>query len=547
MNYTDEQVRARAEAAWDRARKWYALKSEAYYYAAPGIDPYVESGGEPMMLHGDRGQPQFDHVFDGTLVRDAEDLANEMVAELMPAGRHWAKLMPGPLMGEAEATPQIRNQAFQRITKTIFEAIHASNWYLTANMMALDCMVAGTGIARIAPGSDGTTLLQFEAVSQAHVALEGGAFNNVTGVHRKEWLTREEIAVKWPDASELEGSEPDPARPRRHTVQEYTWLDVDVPIWRYVVLATDTTGQGARFQRIVEREYAVSPWIVWRYALRAGEIWGRGPVFSALPGARTLNHSIQVRLEGASMRAVGAYTYRDDSVFNPSTAYLGSGSFLPVGSNDRTNPTIRALEPAGDPNLTELIVADERSELHKTMNRDDISALPRDRGVMSATEVMERQREMLRKRGGPYMRMSEEVGRPLLRAVAYHLGRAGLLPDLERMAPNVDEQGRPEPLKLDGSDVHVAFHSPLVMAQKISEAQTIVRWAQESQVAAGPQAFQNGAKTEDIPKVLAENYEVDAALVRSDEERQQLQQMAQEAMAAQAAQAQARPAQEAPA
>ena len=505
-----------ADSAWTRKALWYDLISEAYYYAAPGLDPYLEGSGDPTLLGVTPGHRRQDHLFDGTLATDAEDHANELCGENFPAGIDWAELHAGnAFAGPDQPRARVRD-TMQTVAHKVFRAIHASNFYLSLNTMAMDAVVAGTGLMKGGIARDSAVLIEWEAVCQAEVALEPGARGTVGGFHRKMDLTRDDIRTYWPEASPLppKDDEEKTGKPTRYRVNEAVYYDLDDGIWRESVILRQQ-GRSSGDAEIYKREYMVCPWICWRYALLPGEVQGRGPVFKAVPSARTVNHAKRVRLETASIRAVPAYTFIGEDAFNPNTVEIGPGVFIPVGSNDPSNPTIRALEMAGDVPLNELVIEDERNAIHAIMMRN---AMPDPAGpVRSATEFLERRRDHIKRRGADTLRMTEEIGRPVLRLVAFLLQEAGQLPELAQMG-RTDTDGRPVPFRLDGTDVSVQFTNPMVGLQRLQDAQTITQWAETVGRAFGPEALMAGAKVEEAARVLAQKMNVPEELVREQEE-----------------------------
>lgn len=529
---TDELV-ARSMRAWTRKARWYGLWQQVYELAAPGMDPYVEAGGEAALRGENAGQPRHDHLFDGTLARAVPKLANRMTSELFPAGQDWADLRAGPMlsMGTAMSAQVEQDRNVQRVKDAIFEAIHSSNFYLAANMMILDAVVTGTGVMKVGMSTDSAMSIEFDPCSQAEVAFEAGPRGQVFGFYRKMWLTREHIVVMWPEADTKLPDEDEDAdggqAPRHFTVHEATVYDPQTGVWHYDVIVVGE-GTGGHL-KVFQDEYLVSPWVVYRYMQLPGEVQGRSPAMAAVPDARTANHAIRIQLESASMRSIGAFTYTADSGFNPRTTRVRSGALIKVATNSRENPSLRALEVGGDVNLNQIVIEDTRAAIRATML--DVP-LPEPTGaVRSATEIIARQREAQLLLGSPYRRLAEEVGRPVLRAVAYHLAKEGLVPELAEMAPR-DETGEPMPFMLDGTDMEIQFTSPHVTAEDLTEAQSIIQWAESCQRAFGPEAFMSGAKVEDGPATLAERMQVPLDLVRSEGERAQRMQQQQEAMAA---------------
>ena len=518
---TPTQIHARGQRAWTLKRPWYGLLVQCWLYAAPGLDPYRTGAGWAEGLqqsHMPQGQPRHNHLFDATLARATMRHANRLVSEIFPSGRDWAEMNTGPFFGMGQEDQGLK-EVMEVVQGKMFQAIHASNFNLASNMMTFDGVVSGTGCMKVGLSADSSTLLDFEAVNQSQVAFEAGPRGLVWGFYRKLSETREHIRVLWPEATLPKDMDADldaAGRPKYWELMECTTYAPLEGQWHYDVLLKGTASD---HYRIVERDYVVCPWIVWRYLQLPGEVQGRSPVMAALPDARTANHATRVRLESASMRVAGMFTYKGEDSFNPSTVHMRSGAFIQVGSNDPTNPTIRPLELAGDPQFGELVLEDVRASINETMLN---VGLPEPTGaVRSATEIIERQRDNMRNLGQPYLRLAEEVGRPVLRAVAYMLAEAGHLEELAAIQP-VMPNGAPMPLMLDGRDVAVQFTSPMVTAQQLSDAETIVRWAEMSQMVAGPQGYQSAVKTEEAPAVLAEKMGAPPELVRSEEERMAL-------------------------
>ena len=494
------------------------------------MNPYTDGAGDPVATHFNRGSPRHDHLFDGTLMRAKEKLANRMVSELFPAGRDWAQLERGELMLGEDRGSRAQDRAVKTLQARVFRAIHASNFYLSAHMMAREAVTVGTGIMKVGLSPDSDTLIEFEACTQGQVALEGGPRGQVWGYFRKQELDLERIRALWPQAGNLPQERAAPNNePTKWKVTDTTTFDPDDGLWHYTVLVLDGSAGSARqgYREVFYRTYAVCPWVVYRYSLRPGEVQGRGPVFECLPDARTANKAVRTRLESASIRVNGMFTYRSDSVFNPRTARLRSGAFLQVGSNDTQNPTIRPLEPPGDPSLGEIILEDTRQVIREGCL--DMALPPATGAVRSATEIIQRQREVMQALGTPYLRMVEEVARPVLSAVAFLLAEARQLPEVAPFLPSAAD-GTPAPLKLDGTDVSVAFTGPMVQAQRLDDAANIVQWGESVNRVFGPQALLTGAKPEEAVAVLGEKFGVPPEVVRSEQERAEAAQAAQQAM-----------------
>ena len=526
-----EQVISRAKRAWERKRYWYGHIYECWMFAAPGMNPYFH-GFEPGEGSLTPGVRRHQHLYDSTLPRAAERLPNRMVNDLFPRGEVWAPMKPGPLFSQGQLPEDQEMALLANVQERIYAAIHSSGLRMPLVMLAWDGCISGTGLMKVGISRDAATLLEFEAVNQAECAFEAGPNHQVWGFYRKLSLTAEWIRIYWPDAQGVPAADMDdkPTEPRRYKVHEATYYDSMSQMWYYDIIIEDLE-QGNR--RVYERDYLVSPWVVWRYALLPGEVQGRSPVMAALPSARTLNHAKRVRLESASLRVAGMFTYLNDSTFNPRTVRLRSGAFLQVGSDARDNPTIRPLEVSGDVQLGELVAQEEKADIREIMHD---YPQPEPTPQMTAFEFSRRDAEAKQNRGHPYERMAEEVGRPLLRIITYLMSEAGLLPDLQAVQPPLPD-GRPSPLLLDGSDVRVEFASPLAQAQRMEKANRTLMWVRQNMETVGPDAVHRAIRTEIVPTATGEDLDMDEELFRTEDEQEQMAQAAQQAQQQQAGQA----------
>ena len=536
---TPEVVMEKGKRAWARKHLWNSLIDECYRYAAPGMNPYVD-GGDPMStMGGTAGVPRHNHLYDNTLMEALMDASGRMITESFAPGRHWAKFSEGPMwapglaMGDTQREQQAATEKKTKLVQTLeekgFAGIHSSNFFLGAMSCGFEGLCAGTSMMRVVEGTDPGTIIDCQAVSQASVALEPGPTGKVWGFYRTVPLSAREIASVWPKADKISepGSdmETKATSPRKYKVGECNYYDPFTGIWYYDLLIEDEKNA---VRRILAEEALLPYWITWRYMLLPGEVQGRSPVMAALPAARTVNHAKRVQLQAASIRAVGAYTYEHDGVMSVRNIRLTPGAFIRVKSNDRGRPSISPLDLSGDVEMNQVIMEEERTMIRKTMGTEGLP--PMDASVRSPTEILERIKEHLMKRGVPYLRLHEEFGKSFLRLALYHQAKAGKLPEVEAVMPRAKDPktGTKEiqPLLMDGTDIGVSFHSPVISAQRIADAENIFRWAQMSQQAA-QQQYQVGAKTEDMPEALGRKMDVPRTLYRDEDERAEMMQAAQ--------------------
>jgi nucleotide-binding universal stress UspA family protein len=270
---------------------------------------------------------------------------------------------------------------------------------------------------------------------------------------------------------------------------------------------------------IVYRRKKTSPWIVSRYMKVAGEVYGRGPVLTALPDIKTLNKTLELLLKNASLAITGVYTAADDGVLNPATVKIVPGAIIPVARNGGPQgESLRPLPRAGDFNVSQIIINDLRMNIKRILL--DESLPPDNMSARSATEVVERMKELAQNLGSAFGRLINETMVPLTEKILQVMDEAGLI-DL--------------PLRVNGLEVRVAPVSPLALAQNLDEINNIVQFMQIAQ-GMGPEG-QMAIKPGAAADLIADKLGIPASIRTSPQEREQMMQQAMQ-MAQQAQMAQ---------
>ena len=137
------------------------------------------------------------------------------------------------------------------------------------------------------------------------------------------------------------------------------------------------------------------------------------------------------------------------------------------------------------------------------------NTLPRDAGaVRSATEIMERTRELADDIGAAFGRLMSELVQPLLQRVLGIMFRKGLIEN---------------EVKITGSLVKARVLSPLALLQNTEEVKAVFDWLQLIS-GMGPEMMMLGCKVEDVPSWSGRKLGMPEDLIRSQTERTELQQ-----------------------
>jgi hypothetical protein len=390
----------------------------------------------------------------------------------------------------------------------MFAVLKQSNFDIAMGEFLLDLAV-GTAVMMIQPGDD-VSPINFVPVPQFLVSIEEGANGQVDNVYRRMRIKGEVISRQWPDAK-IEGQLKSAIelKPSEDIdLIEATVYDAKRGDYCYHVIHKETKSE------IVYRRMKVSPWVVSRYMKVAGEVYGRGPLVTALPDIKTLNKTKELLLKNASLAIAGVYTAADDGVLNPATVKIVPGAIIPVARNGGPQgESLRALPRAGDFNVSQLVINDLSQNIKRILL--DESLPPDNMSARSATEVVERMKELAQNLGSAFGRLINET----------------MIPTVSKILQVMDDRGLIDlPLRVNGLEVKVAPVSPLAMAQNMEEVNNVLQFAQIAQ-GAGPEG-QMTLKVGPMLDLIAEKLGVPAAVRNSPEERALMaKDMAQQAQA----------------
>jgi hypothetical protein len=496
------EVLKRQEKADARKEEWRTIYEECYEFALPQRNLYsgYYEGKTP-------GQNKMVRVFDATAVNSTQRFANRIQSALFPPYRAWCTLEPGNEIPR-DRKPEIR-EALEVYSERMFDVIRQTNFDLAMSEFLLDLCV-GTAVMLIQPG-DVDAPVRFVPVPQYLVSIEEGPHGTIDNVYRKLRIRGEAIARQWPDAkisAELQRKieqKPD----EEIDLIEATVYNVDEEIYCYHLIWPKDKSE------LVYRTMTVSPWIVARFMKVPGEVYGRGPLVTALPDIKTLNKVKELVLKNASIAVSGVYTAADDGVLNPQTVQIVPGAVIPVARNGGPQgESLRPLRSATDFNTSQLVINDLVMNIKKMLYDDTLP--PDNMSARSATEIVQRMKELSQNLGSAYGRLITEAMTPIVRRILYIMDELGII-DL--------------PLSIDGMEVKVVPTSPLAQTQHLEDLEKVLQFGQiAAQFGMQGQVMVN---QEEMLEYIAEKMNIPQRLLNSAEQREQIIQEMQQAQQAQ--------------
>ena len=394
---------------------------QMYQKALQAREPWLQKWDDARRYTVPTTNTESATLFDGTAADAVDNLAASIYTLLTPPESLWINLVRE---SDASPDPDIATAALRA-------NLNDSNFYTTAHQAYLDLCIYGTACLFMAENPIGAdSAFSFTAIPMTDIAILPNAIFHTTT------MTAAAVCAAYPtwtptnDIRKKMESDPDmPLRLVQALVGlEFTaWLDVGGDIENNIV-ATGT--------------FETNPYLIFRWSLCSGELYGRSPILRALPDIKTANKVVELVLKNATIAVSGIWQADDDGVINLQNINLTPGAIIPkaVGSSGLT-----PLASGANFDVSQLILGDLRERIRHTLLADRLSLLSeRD---MTATEVLARNADMMRVLGATYGRLLHEFIRPLCERGLQILSRRGVI----------------EPISLH-SDAELKYLAPIAIA-----------------------------------------------------------------------------------
>lgn len=497
-----EKLLKRINTAEGVQMQYKALYESAYELALPQRNLWTTHA---------QGANKMNKVFDSSGISALNGFVNRMQSALTPPFIKWAELRAGPAISPSKKNEA--NKILEVITDIMFAVINSSNFSVAVGEMYYDLAV-GTGAMLVLEGEDDNRPIKFISVSSSEISLDESESGVIDGIFRKHKVSARGVFATWKDAKPtselLDIIKDDPEKELEF--HEVTYNDEKEKLWRYEVLF--------KKDRIVSRTFKTNPWVIIRWSKIAGEVFGRGPLLQALPDLKMLNKGKELAIRAAQLNIFGVYTVADDGITNVNTIKIQPNAMIPVARNAGPNgPSIAPLPRSGDLNAQNFMFEELKQQINHLLLND---RLPPDAGpVRSATEIVERMKQLQVDTGAAFGRLIFEFVQPLLQRVIHILENKGI----------ITFGGG---IKIDNIAVTTQILSPIARAEAIEEVHNIV---QADQILKGidptGQLTELTLNTEILANLIVTKLGISAEAIRSEEDRDALKMQAAQAMQAQ--------------
>ena len=358
-------------------------------------------------------------LFDGTAADAVDNLAASIYTLLTPPESLWINLIRE---SDLSPDPEIATNALRA-------NLNDSNFYTCVHQCYMDLCIYGTACLFMAENPIGNaSAFSFTAIPMTDIAILENAVFHTTSMAAMEIAN---AYPTWTPSDALRKKIESNMDAKFRVVQSLVgldfvaWLDID---------------SGPEI--LTTGHFDTNPYLIFRWNLCSGELYGRGPVLRALPDIKTANKVVELVLKNATIAVSGIWQADDDGVINLQNINLTPGAIIPkaVGSSGLTPLTCGA-----NFDVSQLVLSDLRDRIRHTLLADRLGMIS-DRD-MTATEVLARNADMMRVLGATYGRLLHEFIRPLCERGLQILSRRGVI----------------EPISLH-SDAELKYLAPIAIA-----------------------------------------------------------------------------------
>jgi len=456
------------------------------------------------------GQNKAAYNWDSTPQVSLIRAANRLSSDFTPQFQDWfeiglgpaAKQMPDEAFKEAVGKAKDEAKAELEAVTNIVQAVFNGPGFPTASNETYIDWHYGQGGMKVMPNDDflGEPVI-FQAMPLSHFYAYEGPNGRLDRWFFWHEIRADAIMAEWPDATlpeklKEEAEKPTPGMVKLASVVYRDYDEKERP-FRYEVFWQ----KGADKARLVERQSRTSPFVTPRYSKLPGENRGRGPVLFALPDIRTANKIVELTLRAVAVAVAGVYTATENGLNGPIS--IKPYSIIKVRRNGGPDgPSLQRLDNPQRIDFGELVLDTLHMNIRKVIG--DNSLPPEAGPIRTATEFVQRARELVADQAGGLGRLYAEFVIPAVQRVVDILESKQILPT----------QG----LQIDQFLIEVRMTSPLARGEAMQEVENIVRFMEMLKAIGGDQLMAFEVDLEKATPLLGDLMNVPMA-VRTTKER----------------------------
>ncbi len=410
-----------------------------------------------------------------------------------------------------------------------------SNFYSSTYSFHLDWFTLGTACREIILRKDNGKI-QFNTVSMQDMYIETSGYGDIDTYYRRLMLTAKQAMSLWgenlhPSMIRYAAQEDTTALKKKWEFVEYVIpnpLKEKIPSVNYASCTIDRTNK-----HIVDIGlHAYSPYVVSRFFITPGEIYGRSYVWNSMPDIIAINRLSKRILQGIDFSTLPITLVKD--ITSLPVGQITPGAFV-QGLDANGRPTFQQMQFGGNVSVGLEYLNIKLNDLEEGLVARDI--FPAESTNMTATEVNERKIQAFsRIRPLLVMLENEDLNKTVLRTLKL-LEQIGQLPAFPYDSLGIDPQQLPDPI----GTLRVTFSGQMAKMQRTQQIVDSDLLVQKTiQCAQTDPSVLDRVNLDQLIAMDARIYGVNPEVINSDEVVQQIREArAQQQQAEQQAQTEA--------
>lgn len=423
------------------------------------LSEFITPNRGDFMVKRATGERRDSLLFDNTGVQSNVFFASSLQTGLTSPFTQWFNLRiknSDPALRE-DYNVQVYLDALNDALFDIFNSPE-SGFNQQNHQLFLDLGAYGTAAMFIDAGQDGKVRFNTRHLSEIYIEEDHAGVVNT--VYREFEFTAKQVASRW-GMENLPRSFQEEIK--RGCSDKHTVYHCVMPKAEFVqVYDGQLSKKAERFDFVSyyfleEEDHTLEmtgfhefPFVIPRWDVLVGEIYGRGPGWQALADIRMANVMMETMLRSSQKAADPPLMMADDGVLLPLETMPGGVNIGGVSQDGR--PLIQPLVSGARLDINDAMVDKVRDSIRRTFFVDTLIDNP-GRPQQTATEVMDRRDIRFQLMGPQLSRLRSEYLDPLINRVFALAERAGLLPE--------------PPAELDGVELAIEYTSPLIRTQKM--------------------------------------------------------------------------------
>jgi len=497
-----KQFLEKYNAARTKQSEWRSVHEECYHYAMPNKNNFSSDGNTT----GNGSRMKNQHLYDNTAVESTTKFASRFQQLTAPVEQKYFRITLSDYSKQqilTENKPEIaemivkeQQSMLDEITAKLYHYYSKSN----INSNIHECfhdLAVGTCALIVNENNDDRIPFLCSSIPLYQLSILEGKFGTIDTVFRKHYAPVKAIEAMWPSANMSIFNESDLKNPdEKVEIIEGVSYNENNKNYDYKVVVKD--------KEIFSGKYITNPFVISRYKVTSGEVYGRGPLMDCLNDIKLVNKAQAEALKAAEKASSEIYVISgNDTMANELGLTLGPDTIL----NIEPNETFQRLGYQGRFDITQLYVVEKQNNIKRILLATSIDR-PK---ALSPEEIDALSNENLFDMAPNANRIYNEFITPILKRMVDILMRRNIIPEFD-----ID------------NGLKIEYTTPISMLTKQKETSSILNTIQQIANSVGPDKVNLVLDTVAISKQIAENNNLLSRFVRSDAEIQQLQEQQQQ-------------------